>query len=129
MAQNFGSYAVSRLVDSGSSVVGGRAVKLGSAANTVQVISATTDKPQGVAQNTPAVSLDAASTDKVAIVVSGAATGLAGTAVAAGDSLQVDASGNLVTKSAAGYVVGEALTSAAAGEYFDLVVNIRKEPA
>lgn len=127
--QTYASVAPSRYVDAGSTIVGGAVVKLGAASNSIQAVAATSDKPLGVAQNTPDVDLNGTATDRVAVCVAGPATGLAGAAVSAGDSLQITAAGLLVPKSAAGYVVGEALTSAASGEYFDMLVHIRKEPA
>ena len=66
---------------------------------------------------------------QIAVTVSGMTMALAGAAVEIDDDLQVDATGKLVPKSAAGYVVGTAKTKAANGEYFELLVNIRKEPA
>ena len=59
----------------------------------------------------------------------GVAECLAGGSIAFGDALQVDADGDLVVKSAAGYVVGNALEAAASGETFLATINIRKEPA
>lgn len=131
MSQGFNSLDVSRFLDAGSvaTAVGGAAVIVGTASNTVKVPAAVADKPVGVLQRTPDVGLDS-TVDHVTIVVSGLASGIALSAINIGDTVVIgDVAGKLAPKSAAGYVVGEALTKAAAGEYFDLNVNIRKEPA
>lgn len=131
MSQGFNTLGVSRFLDAASvaTAAGGAAVVAGANSNSVKVPAATTDKPVGVLARTPDVGLDS-TVDHVAIVVSGLATGLALSAINPGDSVVIgNVAGALAPKSAAGYVVGEALTKAAAGEYFDMNVNIRKEPA
>lgn len=108
--------------------VAGCAVKKGTASNGVTAITSTSDKPAGLlteSKDAAAIAQDA----QAGIVVSGMAVGLAGAAVEIDDDLQADATGKLVPKSAAGWVVGKAKTKAANGEYFEILVNIRKEPA
>ena len=110
----------------------GTAVKKGSAANGVTAITATTEKPAGLLDlgDVQSKTLAEAQADPVVnLIVAGPAVGLAGAAVAIDDDVVVDATGKLVPKSAAGWVLGKAKTAAANGEYFELYVNIRKEPA
>ena len=126
------NHSISRLLTANNAFVAGKAVKQGAAANEASAITATTEKPIGIYSSpenlTAAQTL--ASTRNGAVVVQGKAMGLAGaTPVAAGDAVVIDATGALVTKAGAGHVVGDALTAAAAGEFFELIVNIRKEPA
>ena len=118
--------SVSRYLESAG--VAGCAVKKGSASNGVTAITATTDKPAGLIEQTK-TSGDIAADGSIAVITSGMTIGLAGAAVEIDDHVVVDAAGKLVPKSAAGYVVGTAKTKAANGEYFELLVNIRKEPA
>lgn len=118
--------SVSRYLESAG--VAGCAVKKGSASNGVTAITATTDKPAGLIEQTK-TSGDVANDASIAVITSGMTIGLAGAAVEIDDHVVVDAAGKLVPKSAAGYVVGTAKTAAANGEYFELLVNIRKEPA
>jgi hypothetical protein len=145
MAAGFGSLNDSRLVDAGT-YFGGQVVKTstGTAGN-LMVCAADTDIPAGVLQKMPDVGLGVSpETDAGTICVAGLATGLAGAAVAVGDTVvlktavvnvtnstlgTVSVVGTLVPKVGAGWVVGMALQPAAAGEFFDMLVNIRKEPA
>lgn len=109
-------------------VASGYGVKKGTAPNEVSPIAATTDKPAGIVDT----GVDAAMLlvdPTVGVVISGPAWAIAGAAVAIDDHVVLAADGRLVPKSVAGYVVGTATTSAAAGEGFELLVNIRKEPA
>lgn len=113
-----------------SALVAGTAVKKGTASNGVTAITATSDKPEGVVTDAKSAA-DIASTGdpSVAMTVLGPAVALAGGTVVPGDALQVAADGRLVAKSAAGWVVGNAKTGGAIGEYIEILVNIRKEPA
>lgn len=134
MSQTLATVTVSRFLDfSGTLAVGtykgGTAVKLGASANSVQNVTATTDKPAGILARDPDISLDGKFVDQVGLVVSGPAEGLAGGTVNIDDDVVITATGTLVAKSGAGFVVGKAITAAASGEYFQLLVNIRKEPA
>lgn len=113
-----------------SVLVAGTAVKKGSAANGVTAITATSDKPSGVVQEAKSAADIASGGDpKVGVVKSGIAVLLAASTIAIDDDLQVAADGRFAAKSAAGWVVGTAKTAAAAGEYFEALINIRKEPA
>lgn len=138
MAAGFGSLNDSRPLDAGT-YMGGQVVKTsGTTAGNLMVPAADTDKPAGVLQATPSVGLDS-SLDAGTICVAGLATGLAGAAVAVDDDVVlktaavtvngVSVVGTLVPKSGAGYVIGKALSAAATGEFFEMLVNIRKEPA
>ena len=118
--------AFSRYLESAG--VAGCAVKKGSAANGVTAVTSVTDKPAGIIGQTKSAS-DIVADGQIAVTVSGMTMALAGAAVEIDDDLQVDATGKLVPKSAAGWVVGKAKTKAANGEYFEILVNIRKEPA
>lgn len=134
MAQTTATVAVARFIDFTGVYVpgtyqGGRGVKLGASSNSVQPVTAATDKPAGILARDPDISLDGLSADKVGLVVAGPTSGLAGAAVAIDDDVVFDATGKLVPKSGAGWVVGKAFTAAASGELFELNVNIRKEPA
>ena len=145
MAAGLGSLNDSRPLDAGT-YFGGQVVKIsGTTAGNLMVCAADTDIPAGVLQSAPAVGLGVSpETDAGTICLAGCATGLAGAAVAVGDNVvlktaavsvtnstlgTVSVVGTLVPKAAAGWVVGMALTAAAAGEFFDMLVNIRKEPA
>lgn len=127
------NHSISRLLAVSNAFTCGKAAKQGPTPNEASAITATTDKPIGIYSSPEQITAGmtaAGTTRNGAFVVQGKAMGLAGaTAVAAGDSVVIDATGALVTKAAAGYVVGDALTPAAAGEWFELIVNIRKEPA
>ena len=137
MASTFATVMDSRQLDAGL-YIGGQVVKLGASPNSLQVCAAGTDKPAGILQRTPDVGLDG-TVDNGTIVLQGPATALAGAAVATDDDVVLNVApvtvlgqsivGTLVPKSGAGYVLGKAISPAAAGEYFELVVNIRKEPA
>lgn len=138
MAAGFSSLNDSRPLDAGT-YYGGQVVKTsGSVAGNLANVAADSDKPAGVLQRSPDVGLDS-SLDSGTICVHGLATGLAGAAVAVDDDVVIKTAavtvngvsvvGTLVPKSGAGYVVGKALTAAASGEYFEMLVNIRKEPA
>ena len=127
MASTFASTNVSRYLDAGT-YKGGTAVKAGASSNSVQNVAATTDRPAGVLVRDPDVGYDG-SVDTIAVCIAGPATGLAGAAVEVDDDVVITATGTLVPKSAAGWVVGKAMSKAANGEYFELLVNIRKEPA
>ena len=137
MANTFASVNDSRALDVGT-YYGGQVVKLGATATSLQAPTAATDKPAGILQRIPDVGLDG-SVDNGTITLSGPATGLAGAAVTVDDDVVINVTpvvvngvsvvGTLVPKSGAGYVVGKALTVAAAGEFFEMIVNIRKEPA
>lgn len=121
--------SISRLLASNVAFTVGRAVKQGVASNEINAISATTDIPLGIMQGESFTAAETlASTRANGVVVQGVCQALAGAAIAAGDSLVVDADGDLVAKTVAGWVVGTALTPAANGEYFSVLVNIRKEP-
>ena len=123
--------SISRLLAKNVAFTAGKAVKQGTASNEVTAIAATTDIPLGLyvsPENVTAAETNAM-TIAGAVAVLGPSKGLAGASVAAGDSVVVDADGDLVPKAAAGWVVGTALSPAAAGEYFDILINIRKEPA
>ena len=123
--------SISRLLAKNVAFTAGKAVKQGTASNEVTAIAATTDIPLGLyvsPENVTAAETNAM-TISGAVAVGGPTKGLAGAAVAAGDQVVVDADGDLVPKAAAGWVVGTALSPAANGEYFDIFVNIRKEPA
>lgn len=125
------STSISRLLASNVAFTAGKIVKQGAASNEVTAITATTDIPLGV-YNSPESFTAAetqATTSSGAIIVGGPAKCLAGASVSAGDQIVVDADGDGVPKAGAGWVVGTALTPAANGEYFDIYVNIRKEPA
>jgi hypothetical protein len=140
MAAGFGSLNDSRLLDAGTYYAGQVVKTSGAVAGNLMNVAADADKPAGVLQSIPASSLEASPTmDPGTICVAGEAIGLAGAAVAIDDDVVVKFAavlvngvsvvGTLVPKSAAGYVVGKALTAAASGEFFQLLVNIRKEPA
>lgn len=116
--------SVSRYLESAG--VAGCAVKKGSASNGVTAITATTDKPLGLIEQTK-TSADIAADGSIAVIKSGMTIALAGAAVAVDQDVVVDATGKLVPKTVAGYVVGQAKTAAAAGEYFEILVNIRYE--
>ena len=111
-----------------SAGVAGCAVKKGSAANGVTAITATSDRPAGLIEESK-TSGQATADGQIGVVVSGMTVGLAGATITIDDDVQVDATGQLVPKSAAGWVLGKAKTGAASGEYFGILVNIRKEPA
>lgn len=130
MASTFASTVDSRPLDTPGVYVGGTVVKAGVASGSLQNVSAVTDKPSGVLTRSPDTQLnDPTFIDHGGIVVSGPATGLAGAAIEVDQDVVITATGTLVPKSGAGYVVGTALMKAASGEYFEMLVNIRKEPA
>lgn len=124
---------VSRMAASATAFTAGKAVKKGTASNEVTPITGTADKPMGIGNETLTIADTTASATvngaNQGVIVSGPTMALAGATIAVDDHVVVDATGALVVKSAAGYVVGQALTAAASGEYFQILVNIRKEPA
>lgn len=125
---------ISRLLQANTAFAVATAVKQGTASNEVQPVSGASDVPLGIYVGDEAFTAaqTLAMTLSGAICVSGECFALAGTGgVAAGAHVQIAADGSLVAKSAAGYVVGESIDNqaAAAGEFFKLNVNIRKEPA
>jgi pseudouridine-5'-phosphate glycosidase len=125
---------ISRLLKANQAFAPGIAVKQGAASNEAQNVAATTDVPLGIYVTPESVTAAAtqASTISGAICVAGECMALAGVGgVAAGAHVVIAADGSLVAKAAAGYVVGESIDNqaAAAGEWFKLNVNIRKEPA
>ena len=145
MAAGFGSLNDSRPLDAGT-YFPGQVVKVsGVTAGNMMPCAADTDIPCGILQQMPASSLGTVpDTDAGTICVAGVATALAGAAVAIGDNVvlktagvavtnstlgTVTVVGTLVPKAGAGWVIGQALMAAAAGEFFDILVNIRKEPA
>jgi hypothetical protein len=113
-----------------AALVGGAACKKGTAANEVSPIAATTDIPAGIVSNDDVTTANITAGDAaVGVVLAGVTVALAGATVTIDDKVVVAADGRLVPKAGAGWVVGTALTPAAAGEYFEILVNIRKEPA
>lgn len=125
---------ISRLLQANKAFVIGTAVKQGTASNGMQPIAATTDVPLGIYSSDEAFTAaqTLASTINGPCVVHGSTYALAGVGgVAAGAHVVIAADGTLVAKAGAGYVVGESIDNqpAAAGEFFLLNVNIRKEPA
>lgn len=114
-------------LQAGAALTGGYVVKV--SAGKLVPVTATTDVPAGVAARDVAAADITAQDDSVACVMSGPTQGFAGAAIAIGDDLSYNASGALIPKAAAGYVVAKAMQAAAAGQYFAINVNIRKEPA
>jgi hypothetical protein len=113
-----------------SAVSAGMAVKKGTAANGVTAITGTSDIPSGiVVEAAVAADYGANGNPHRAVVMAGKTEMLAGTAIAIDDIIVVDAAGKAAVKGGAGWVVGKALTPAANGEFFEILVNIRKEPA
>lgn len=110
-----------------AAVTAGKAVKVSSGA--IVPIAATSDVPVGIATRSVSAGDITAGDDELVVATTGIVECLAGGNIAFGDALQVDADGDLVAKSAAGYVVGNALEAAASGETFLATINIRKEPA
>lgn len=124
------SATISRSRYATAAVLGGSAVKKGAADNEVSPIAATADIPLGICSNDDVTTENIAAGDAaIGVVISGLTVALAGATVASGDSVVVAADGRLVPKSIAGWVVGTAIAPAAAGQYFEILVNIRKEPA
>jgi hypothetical protein len=109
-----------------SAGVAGCVVKKGSATNGVTAITSVTDKPVGIIGQTKSAS-DILADGQIAVIVSGMTMALAGAAVVIDQDVVVDSTGKLVPKTVSGYVVGKAKTSAVAGEYFEILVNIRYE--
>ncbi len=95
-----------------------------SAARTLAVCAAATDKPLGVIQNKPVGT--AGSPQPVDLMVTGVTKLVAGAAVAAGDDLTADATGRAITAVAAGGAnrsYGVALEAAAgAGVVFEALL-------
>lgn len=114
-------------IKAGAAVTAGKAVKVSS--GKVVPIAATSDVPVGIATRSVSAGEITAGTDDLVVATTGIVSCLAGGDIAFGDALQVDADGDLVVKSAAGYVVGNALGAAASGGTFLAMINIRKEPA
>ena len=110
-----------------AALTGGYVVKVSS--GKLVPVTATTDVPAGIAARDVSAADITAQDDSVACVMSGPTHGLAGAAIAVGDDLSYNASGALVPKSGAGYVVAKAMQASASGQYFAINVNIRKEPA
>ena len=121
--------APSRLAE--NAVKAGYGVTKGTASNEVKAVTATTDKPAGIALNEGLASEigNVNGDPQVGVVISGPCPAIAGASVNIDDDVVLAADGRLVAKSGAGYVVGKAMTAAAAGEAFTVFVNIRKEPA
>lgn len=110
----------------------GVAVKKGAAPNGVVPIALASDRPAGITMSEVLAADITAGINgdpQVGLCVAGPCQAMAGAAVAIDDDVVVDADGDLVPKAGAGWVMGKALTSAANGEAFTLLVNIRKEPA
>lgn len=130
MSVNKATVSTPRLAESAVRV--GVAVKKGTAPNGVVPIALVTDRPAGITLNEVLAAEITAGVNgdpQVGICVSGPCMAMAGAAVAIDDDVVVDADGDLVPKSGAGWVLGKALSSAGNGEAFTLLVNIRKEPA
>lgn len=126
---NTSNTAVSRLAE--NALKAGYAVTKGTAGNEVKAVAATTDKPAGITVN-EVLAADIGNVNgdpQVGVVIAGPVPAIAGATVNIDDDVVVAADGRLVPKSGAGYVVGKAMTPAAANEAFTVFVNIRKEPA
>ena len=103
-----------------SPLTGGYAVKM--SAGIVVAVTAITDEACGIASRDFTAD-DLGGDDAVPH------QGLAGATITRGQHLSFNASGALIPKAGAGWVVAQAMEDASAGQYFAINVNVRKEPA
>lgn len=101
-----------------AAVAKGKAMKIGSDDNHVQVCSANTDKVLGLSQNAPT-----AAEQVLELAVDGGAKGLLGESVAAGELLVPDSNGALVKANASGdFLIAKAMEGGASGDLIDVIV-------
>ena len=109
-----------------SPLTGGYAVKM--SAGIVVAVTAITDEACGIASRDFTAD-DLGGDDAVGVVLAGPHQGLAGATITRGQHLSFNASGALIPKAGAGWVVAQAMEDASAGQYFAINVHVRKEPA